>query len=234
MKFCGLFIFSFLFLFFWLFAFQTQAANLSDCVNINTAPEKELEKIIHIGEARAEQIINLRGEAFFISLDDLERVNGIGSSRIASIKEQGLACVEKPQPEPLPPLPEPEPELLKVDINAASLKDLQKIVGIGSVLAQRIIDARPFYSLDDLAKVMGIGPTTLKDIKKQGLAWVDPQLAPPPKTEETKTSQPQIASAALNEKIPEDSSSLLILLVAITLSISSGIIIILLKRGLIH
>lgn len=61
----------------------------------------------------------------------------------------------------------------QIDINSASLKDLDKLVGIGEVKAQAIIDARPFDSLDDLIKVYGIGEITLEKIKEQELACVD-------------------------------------------------------------
>jgi len=61
-----------------------------------------------------------------------------------------------------------------IDINTASLEDLQKIVGIGPKLAQAIIDARPFNSLDDLKRVKNIGEKTIYKIKQQGLAVVNP------------------------------------------------------------
>ncbi|MGB9157104.1 MAG: helix-hairpin-helix domain-containing protein, partial [Chthoniobacterales bacterium] len=41
----------------------------------------------------------------------------------------------------------------KLDVNAASLAELQNIPGIGPVVAQRIIEARPFKSADDLQRV---------------------------------------------------------------------------------
>jgi len=72
-----------------------------------------------------------------------------------------------------------------IDINTAPLEELEKIIGIGPALAQRIIEARPFNSLDDLIKVKGIGEITLQKIKDQGLAWVGPQekLEPEPEPE---------------------------------------------------
>lgn len=60
----------------------------------------------------------------------------------------------------------------QVEINTASLENLDKISGIGPVLAQRIMDSRPFSSVDDLIKVNGIGNITLEKIKQQNLACV--------------------------------------------------------------
>lgn len=59
-----------------------------------------------------------------------------------------------------------------VDINAASLAQLDEIIGVGPAIGQRIIDARPFSSVDDLLRVSGIGEKTLQKIKEQGLACV--------------------------------------------------------------
>ena len=58
-----------------------------------------------------------------------------------------------------------------ININTASATELQKITGVGPVLAQRIIEARPFYSLSDLIKVSGIGEKTLQKIISQGCAY---------------------------------------------------------------
>jgi len=72
----------------------TTAVTLGGCepgqININTASFEDLQKIIHIGPARAQEIINLRP---FTSIHDLTRVDGIGPSRLEDIIEQGIACV---------------------------------------------------------------------------------------------------------------------------------------------
>ena len=59
-----------------------------------------------------------------------------------------------------------------IDINTAQKKDLDRLTGVGPVLAQRIIESRPFHSLDDLTKVRGIGPKTLEKIIAQNCAFV--------------------------------------------------------------
>jgi competence ComEA-like helix-hairpin-helix protein len=60
-------------------------------VNINTATAEELQKTVHIGAARARQIIQLRP---FASVDDMVRIGGISQATVTKIKQQGLACVE--------------------------------------------------------------------------------------------------------------------------------------------
>ena len=60
----------------------------------------------------------------------------------------------------------------KVNINKASSSEIQKIPGIGAVLAGRIIDYRKrngsFNSIDDLIDIKGIGSKKLEKIR----AWI--------------------------------------------------------------
>ncbi len=51
-----------------------------------------------------------------------------------------------------------------IDVNTAEQSELEKIPGIGPVTAGRIIDGRPYASIDDLKKVPGIGAKTLERI----------------------------------------------------------------------
>ena len=61
------------------------------------------------------------------------------------------------------PLPSEEttpsgfPAPTKLDVNTASQTELENVPGIGPSIAERIIEARPFKSADDLQRVKGIG-----------------------------------------------------------------------------
>lgn len=54
-----------------------------------------------------------------------------------------------------------EPSGPVVDVNHASKEELETLVGVGPVLAQAIIDHRPFETFDDLEAVPGLGPDKL-------------------------------------------------------------------------
>jgi DNA uptake protein ComE-like DNA-binding protein len=53
----------------------------------------------------------------------------------------------------------------RIDINAATEKELTTVPGIGHVMAARIIAARPFGSADDLKRVSGIGDKKYAQIR---------------------------------------------------------------------
>jgi competence protein ComEC len=65
----------------------------TSCFDLNTASFVELQEIIHIGPARAQEIIDLRRVQRFRSVNDLIRVNGIGPARLQDIIAEGKACV---------------------------------------------------------------------------------------------------------------------------------------------
>lgn len=68
-----------------------------------------------------------------------------------------------------PATPPDAAEAGKVSINAAGKGELEKLPGIGPVLAQRIVEYRqahgPFRDLGDLKKVTGIGDSKFNQIK---------------------------------------------------------------------
>ncbi len=64
----------------------------------------------------------------------------------------------------------------EVDLNTSPKEELVYLVGVGDVIAQRIIDYREkgsFYSVEDLLEISGIGSVTLQKIKEQGCVFVD-------------------------------------------------------------
>jgi competence protein ComEA len=52
----------------------------------------------------------------------------------------------------------------KLDINSAARDELMSIKGVGEVMANRIIEARPFSKIEDLHQVYGIGDVTYKKL----------------------------------------------------------------------
>lgn len=74
--------------------------------------------------------------------------------------------------------PKPEKEEKQVpsgaciNINTASLEELQEIIHIGPERAEDLINSRPFSSINELTRINGIGPSRMDDIKSQNLACV--------------------------------------------------------------
>ncbi|MCK9596843.1 helix-hairpin-helix domain-containing protein [Candidatus Pacearchaeota archaeon] len=92
----------------------------------------------------------------------------------------------------------------QIDINSAPIEELDKIVGIGPVYAQRIIEGRLFNSIDGLLNISGIGEKTLEKIKAEGLACVN---------EDTEQDNSELGTEEQNEtkeeEMPEESENLI-------------------------
>jgi competence ComEA-like helix-hairpin-helix protein len=65
----------------------------------------------------------------------------------------------------------------RIDINSASLRELESLPGIGFILAQSIINYRelhgPFKSIEELQEISGIGPSLVDELRDQLEAVVE-------------------------------------------------------------
>lgn len=53
----------------------------------------------------------------------------------------------------------------RIDPNTTSQAEPESLPGIGPALARRIIEGRPYHSVDDLLRVKGIGEKKLEEIR---------------------------------------------------------------------
>ncbi len=89
-----------------------------------------------------------------------------GQKLIIPATSSGTLLVTSPLPSSLARIPS---STAIVNVNTASVKELEVLPGIGEVLAQRIVEYRenngPFKTPEDLLKVRGIGPKKLEEIR---------------------------------------------------------------------
>ena len=73
----------------WLVAMMLSVGTALAAINVNTANQKELESIKGIGPAKAKAIPDYRRQTGpFKSVDDLDKVKGIGKKTLAEIRPQ--------------------------------------------------------------------------------------------------------------------------------------------------
>lgn len=73
----------------WLVAMMLSVGTALAAINVNTANQKELESIKGIGPVKAKAILDYRSKnGPFKSVDDLDKVKGIGKKTLAEIRPQ--------------------------------------------------------------------------------------------------------------------------------------------------
>ena len=152
-------------------------------IDPNLAGDEELDRLPGVGPARALQIVREREERGpFASIDDLARVRGIGSSSVERMRpflRIDPAVVRRAQPAAASAVgrsasgAEAGPRAGsgrsdRLDLNRATVEELQAIPGIGPVIAQRIVAYRnengAFREPGDLMEVAGVGEKTFARI----------------------------------------------------------------------
>ena len=124
---------------------KAKAAEAKGKVDVNSATAEELATLPGIGEVSARKIIEGRP---YKAVSDLTKA-GITASEVGKIT----------------PLVVAEPVPKAVEVNEASLDELQTLPGVGLAMARSIIEARPYAKYADLEKVKGIGPKKLDELR---------------------------------------------------------------------
>lgn len=166
-------------------------------IDINTATADEIDRLPGVGPALARRIVADRDSAgAFRDLADLTRVSGIGAAtaeRMAPHLELGAeGSTSRRHDLELPP-PASRYDLVPgsrvdravgpgrmaagagtvliggIDVNTADAATLQRLPGVGPVLARRIVAYReangPFGDAEELVEVSGIGEATLRKMR---------------------------------------------------------------------
>jgi len=161
-------------------------------INVVTVDELVAAKIPRLGPSLAQKIVDYRTtNGPFKSMADLDAVPGVGEAMMAALQEHGIdfgaagasapaasgaaaatSATAASEPAAAATAPAaaaaPVPAGKLININTATLEQLQQIKGVGPSLAQKILDYRkangPFKSVADLDNVSGIGAAKLAAI----------------------------------------------------------------------
>ena len=132
-------------------------------IDPNFADAIELRRLPGVGPAKAAAIVrDRRANGPFRSLEDLERVKGLGRATVESLSPH-LELVSQP------PVRRSADE--RLDLNRAGRDELTGLPGIGPALADRIVSYRAerggYRSVEELRDVPGIGPATVEKIRNR-------------------------------------------------------------------
>jgi competence protein ComEA len=135
----------------------------------NRSPEEELDRLPGIGPVTARALVMHREDhGGFHRVEDLLRVPGIGPAKMEKIREY-LDFSEGAPVELVGSISRDSVSQKPIDLNRATVEQLESLPGIGPALARRILETREaigrFRSPYDLLDVPGIGPSTLDRVQ---------------------------------------------------------------------
>lgn len=169
-------------------------------VDINTADAQALQALPGVGPATAQAIIAARP---FASVDDLERVQGIGPAKMAELKplvrashageKGGKGKGDAKKSERAKEKAKSTSSQTKIDVNTADTAALEQLPGVGPTTARAIVAARPFKSVDDLERVPGIGAAKLEELRDRvtvSRRTAEKTIGAAPRTERERALEP--------------------------------------------
>ncbi len=143
-------------------------------IDPNTAGEEDLDRLPGVGPAVARSIVQMRQDRGpFAEPRDLLSVPGVGPATLARITPYLEWSIQPRSGDAvLPSRPAGNPAArrsARLDLNRASREELERLPGVGPVIAERILTLRKelgrFGGVEELGSVRGIGPAMIERIR---------------------------------------------------------------------
>lgn len=130
---------------------------LENQVDINNSSAEEIRGLPGVADLDlAEQVV---ARSPYLHLADLSAVSGMSDQAVQELVDSGAACVAPPS------LPPPSFDVCTADkINVNDPSATIALTGLfGDAIASLIVEAQPFWKLDDLLRIEGIDAAALED-----------------------------------------------------------------------
>ena len=149
-------------------------------INVDLASPTELTRLPKVGIRLAKVIVaDRQAHGSFGSLAGLDRVSGIGPGLLKTLSPHvafsgSAALPGTPSSATVTLAPAPRSEVSPLDLNTASISELDALPGIGPSKAAAILQYRErqgrFSTVDELERVPGFGPAAVSRLRDQLVA----------------------------------------------------------------